>query len=83
MTGKTLILYGGNGCHLCDRARDLIYPLLPGDWQLREVDVRRDAELDALYGLRIPVVAVEGGEEKGWPFSAGQVRRLMASVPDL
>jgi hypothetical protein len=80
MADKTLILYGGSGCHLCDQARALIYPLLPGEWRLREIDVREDPGLDALYGLRIPVIAVEGGAEKGWPFSAGQVRRLMASA---
>lgn len=73
----SLILYSGSGCHLCDQARDVILSVLAPGWQFREVDVRADAELNERYGLRIPVVAVDGGGEKGWPFSAGQVRRLM------
>jgi len=74
---RILILYSGAGCHLCDQARHVIYSVLGPGWSLREVDVRADAVLSERYGLRIPVVAVEGGGEKGWPFSAGQLRRLM------
>ena len=79
---RNLILYGGEGCHLCDQARDIIHAVLPPGWRLREMDVRADAVLRERYGLRIPVVAVEGGEEKGWPFSAGQLRRLLRGAGD-
>lgn len=78
MSEKTLTLYGGTGCHLCDQARALILPVLVGtDWTLEEVNIRGDATLEALYGIRIPVVKTPDGQEKGWPFSAGQVRRML------
>lgn len=79
---RSLILYSGAGCHLCDQARDIICAVLPVGWVLREVDVRADAGLSDRYGLRIPVVAVEGGDEKGWPFTAGQLRRLLEGAGD-
>jgi len=79
---RNLILYSGAGCHLCDQARDVVHAVLPPGWTLREVDVRADAALSERYGLRIPVVAVEGGGEKGWPFTAGQLRRLLGSAGD-
>ena len=33
--------------------------------------------LEALYGVRIPVLKTPSGTEKAWPFSEGQVRRLL------
>ena len=80
MTDSVVTLYGGEGCHLCHQARDLILPLLPPGWRLRERDVRADPELNARYGLLIPVLLV-GNVEQDCPFTPGQVRRLLAD-PD-
>ena len=78
MSDAVLTLYGGTGCGLCDQARALVLPILAEEgWSLREVNIRGDAELEARYGLRIPVVQTPSGAEKGWPFTAGQVRRLL------
>lgn len=75
---KILTLYTGPHCPLCDRAKALLYPLLQGaGWQLREVNIAADERLQSLYGIRIPVVVTPDGAEKGWPFSAGQIRRLL------
>lgn len=75
---KTLTLYTGPHCHLCEQAKALLYPLLhDADWQLREVNIATDPHLQSLYGVRIPVVVTPDGREKGWPFSAGQIRRLL------
>jgi hypothetical protein len=75
---KVLTLYGGTGCHLCEQAKDVIEPVLEQlDWYCQEVNVRGDENLEALYGLRIPVLKTPSGGEKGWPFSEGQVRRLL------
>ncbi len=74
---NTLVLYVGDHCPLCDKAKGVIYPLLQGNWCLKEVNITDDVELQRRYATRVPVVAVAGGKEKGWPFSAGQIRRLM------
>jgi len=80
-----LVLYTGTLCHLCDQAKTLIYPLLPYGCRLNEINIDEDADLKTRYGVSIPVVAIvaEDGSsviEKGWPFTAGQVKRLLAQL---
>ena len=76
-----LCLYTAHNCHLCEVAEDLLQPLLEQQHLiLRKVDISVDADLKAAYGLRIPVVALPNGAEKGWPFTATQVKRLLVSV---
>jgi hypothetical protein len=63
-TGEpVVVLYGRDGCHLCEQARAELVALraeLPR-FRLREVDIEADARLHAAYLERIPVVEV-GGE---------------------
>lgn len=80
---RQLILYSGSLCHLCDQAKQIIYSVLPAGVALREINISGDASLEARYALRIPVLAIidHNGQivaEKGWPFSCGQVKRLLA-----
>lgn len=77
---NTLTLYTGPHCHLCDQAKSIIYPILQeSGWRLQEVNIADDESLKEIYGVRIPVIANSVGEEKGWPFSSGQVKRLMSA----
>ena len=39
---------------------------------------RATSTLQEKYGLRIPVVALPNGHEKGWPFTAAQIMRLLS-----
>lgn len=58
-----VVLYGREGCHLCDQARALIEALQiesRGELRLREVDIETDDELVLEYLERIPVVALDG-----------------------
>ena len=73
-----LILYTGDGCHLCEQAKSLLYPLLTAKgWQLTEVNIQDNDSLKERYGVRIPVVALPDGREKGWPFTAAQIARML------
>ena len=75
---QILTLYTGPNCHLCERAKALLYPLLSErGMRLVEVDIHQDGELKEKYGIRIPVVALTNGQEKGWPFTAAQIGRLL------
>ena len=75
---KVITLYSGPQCHLCTQAKALIYPLLEqSGWRLEEIDIHSDPVLLERYRVRIPVVVTSAGEEKGWPFSAGQIKRMM------
>jgi len=58
-----LTLYGKPGCHLCDDARVTVRETLAGrDAELVEVDVTLDPGLHNRYGLRIPVLELDGEE---------------------
>lgn len=74
---RTLTLYTGEHCPLCEQAKQLLYPLLGDEWRLREINIASDIRLIEVYGKRIPVVVSANGEEKGWPFTSGQIKRLM------
>jgi glutaredoxin len=56
-------LFHANGCHLCESARRVIEGVraeIP--FELDEVDIEGDDELEARYRERIPVVLVDGEE---------------------
>jgi glutaredoxin len=53
----TVFLYSRPGCHLCDRARDV---LEAAGIAFEEVDITTDPALEAEYGILIPVVEREG-----------------------
>ena len=73
-----LIIYTGDHCHLCEQAKELLRPLLEQKGvALREVNIVADAALQERYGLRIPVILLPDGREKGWPFTAAQISRLL------
>jgi glutaredoxin len=55
----TLVLYGREGCHLCDDAREVLLRL---GHPFEEIDIETDDELLRRYVERIPVVALNGVE---------------------
>jgi glutaredoxin len=56
-----VVLYSARGCHLCDRARDVLAGLRQElDFDLREVDITGDEALEAAYREWIPVVEIDG-----------------------
>jgi hypothetical protein len=67
---KELIIYSTLGCHLCELAKIQIEPLLePFALKLKEIDIADDERLLKKYGVRIPVIRLEGSiKEMGWPF---------------
>jgi glutaredoxin len=58
-----VILYSRPGCHLCDVAREAILAQRErSGFEFEEIDIEADEELELEYGIRIPVVAVDGEE---------------------
>lgn len=73
-------LYSRPGCHLCDDARAAI--LAEQDrtaFVFEEVDVSSSDQLELDYGIRIPVVEVDGTEVAELRLDAGD---LAAAVRD-
>jgi glutaredoxin len=54
-----LVLYGRDGCHLCDEARAVLERV---GHPFEEVDIEADDALLRRYLERIPVVALDGEE---------------------
>ena len=58
-----VVLYSRPGCGLCDRAREvLLAQRARTPFDLEEVDVSGDDDLERSFGMRIPVVFVDGRE---------------------
>jgi hypothetical protein len=56
-------LYSRPGCGLCDEARAvLLAQATRTPFELEEVDVETDDVLELAYGIRIPVVLIDGEE---------------------
>jgi hypothetical protein len=56
-------MYARPGCGLCDEAREVIMAVRTRTpFEYREVDVTGDDSLELEYGIRIPVVLVDGRE---------------------
>jgi hypothetical protein len=59
----SVVLYSRPGCGLCDEARIVIEEeRARTPFDLEEVDVSTDDALELEYGIRIPVVLVDGRE---------------------
>lgn len=76
---KKLILYSTLGCHLCEQAKALMWPVLAaGEYGIEEVDISESEQLMECYQLHIPVVRnPESGQELFWPFGEAEVADLL------
>ena len=70
-----LVLYGTAYCHLCEEAEAMLQAI---GVEVEHIDISEDDVLLEKYGVMIPVVRREAtGEELGWPFDEGAVRRFI------
>jgi glutaredoxin len=62
-SGHRITLYHAAGCHLCESAKRVLAQVrAETPFELEEVDIGGDPELERRYRERIPVVAVDGEE---------------------
>ena len=52
-----VVLYTRRGCHLCEVVEDILFHHAP---RARIVEIGGDSALEDVYGLRVPVVTVDG-----------------------
>ncbi len=78
-----VVLYHAQNCHLCERARATLAELrLEHRFDLEEIDIGGDAELEARYREWLPVVEIDG--ERAFVYhldGAAFLRRLAAQSP--
>ena len=75
-------LYSTLGCHLCEQAKSILWPLLlQYQHELLEIDIATSDELIERYGIRIPVLSdPDNLNELNWPFGAEEVERFFVSL---
>jgi Glutaredoxin and related proteins len=72
------VLYGTEGCHLCDDAERL---LLQASVHFDAVDIINDQSVQQRYAVRIPVLMHrQSGSELGWPFDDSMLRIFLAGI---
>ena len=77
-----LTLYSRPGCHLCDAMKAVVQRVvqtagLPID--VEEIDISTSADLEARYGLEIPVLLVDGKKVAKYRIAEEDLRRAIAS----
>jgi hypothetical protein len=76
----TIELLGTSGCHLCEEAQLIMLEVIEQTAvHAMLIDIADHAQSDVLiarYGLRLPVLRING-RELDWPFSAEQVIQWM------
>ncbi len=80
-SAPTVVLYGREGCCLCDDARELLLRIrVRQPFVLEERDIERDDALLARYLERIPVVEIDGIEAFELLIDEFEVERALSRV---
>ena len=72
-------LYHAAGCHLCDRAREVLLSMREElEFELLEVDIAGDPALEANYREWLPVVEIDGERAFVYHVDEGGLRRRLS-----
>ena len=77
-----LTLYSRPGCHLCDEMKAVVARVVRESATpvtIDEVDISTDADLEARYGLEIPVLLIDGRKAAKYRVTEGELTRLLRS----
>ena len=80
-----LTLYSRPGCHLCDDMKAIVERVARTSTPvptIEVIDISSDPELEALYGLEIPVLLVNGKKAAKYRVTEDSLRRLLGQ-PDM
>ena len=76
-----VVLYSRPACGLCDRAREVLEAQRARTpFVLQEVDISESDELEREFGLRIPVVLVDGRERFEVDVDPAELAALVADA---
>jgi glutaredoxin len=76
-----VVLYGAAGCHLCERARDTVTALRDElGFELEDVLIDGDPELEARYRELLPVVEIDGEQAFVYFVQPDALRRRLAQA---
>lgn len=74
-----VVLYSRPGCHLCDEARAVMLDARRRTpFAFDEIDIETDDDLLREYGVRIPVVSIDGDEVFEYTVDPDEFARLVS-----
>ena len=77
----SVVLYGREGCCLCDEARELLTRARSQhEFDLQERDIESDPALHLAYLERIPVIAIDGEEVLELVIDEAELHRALGRV---
>ena len=73
-----LTIYSRPGCHLCEEMKAVVGAVARQiALRLDEIDISSDPALEALYGLEIPVLMVEGKKVAKYRIAEAELRNVL------
>ena len=75
-----LTIYSRAGCHLCDEMKAIVHRVADAaepPVAVEEIDISSDPELEARYGLEIPVLLVDGRKVAKYRVTEDALTRLV------
>ncbi len=73
-------IYSRPGCHLCDDMKDAVRRIAQTSDEriaIEEIDVSGDSELEARYGVEVPVLLVDGRKVAKYRITEDALRRAL------
>ena len=75
-----LTIYSRPGCHLCDEMKAVVRRAIGSIQEpitFEEIDISTDSDLEARYGLEIPVLLVNGKKTAKYRVSEQELARML------
>ena len=73
-------LYSRPGCHLCDEMKTIVQRVARASSDavtIEEIDISTDADLEARYGLDIPVLLIDGKKAAKYRVTEEELTRIL------
>jgi hypothetical protein len=77
-----LTVYSRPGCHLCDVMKAVVERAVRTSdlaVSIEDIDISGDPDLEARYGIEVPVLMIDGKKAAKYRVSEWDVRRMLAS----
>ena len=76
----TLRIYSRPGCHLCDEMKAVVDGVASElSIDVEEINISTDADLEARYGLEIPVLEIDGKKVAKYRIDEATLRRVLSA----
>ena len=78
----TLTIYSRPGCHLCDEMEAVVHRTLQRARVavcIEEVDISNNPDLEARYGIEIPVLLVDGKKAAKYRVAEEKLAQMLAA----